>query len=263
MDHVGQLQGAEDDADQERQHQQRWREETKRGPAGMTAHEFAAPHTGGEELTGQLAPVFAGPVGDLELRVEPDQMACTADAQVEFPVLAAPQRRVVAPDLVQDLAPEYAQVGGLGGSLLATAVVAGAAEPEPAVVGAGDRHLEWRLAVRHHDAAHVRGARSGQRLDRARGVAGREFGMRVDTHDDRMLGRCDREVEAHRDVGARVVHEPHPGIRLGQLLDQLGGAVARRPQRQHQVLAARILLGEYRAHRVFDVGPLVQYRHHV
>src|SRR6185312_5522337 len=137
--------------------------------------EFAAPHSGGEELPGELAPVLARPVADLEARVEPDQVPCGADAQVEFPVLPSANRLVEEADLFEDLPAEHAEIRGFRRALRRSPVVARSAETELAVVCPGDGGLERGLASGEHHAADVGRAGAVEGVDGGPRVAGLEL----------------------------------------------------------------------------------------
>ncbi len=175
VDGAGELQGAADNADDERDHEKRRRKEPHGRLPWVPAHEFASPDSGGEELAGQFAPVFARPVGDFQLRIKPHGVAGFADAEVEFPVFAAAEGFVVAAHFCQYVALEHPEVGRFCRAFCPAAVVAGAAEAEFAVVCAGDSGLEGRFAAGDHDAANVGCACSGECFDRSGRVAGSEF----------------------------------------------------------------------------------------
>ena len=236
-------------------------EESDAVAAPVAADELAAPRTGGAELSGQPPPALAGPVGHGQLRVEPDRVAGLTDAQVELPVLAAPDRFVEESDLVEDVAAHDAQVGGLGLALAVGAVVGAAAEADGGVVGAGDRGLERAAAIGAHEAADVRGSGALERFDRAAGVPGGELGVRVDAHDDGAAARADRRVQADGDVGCGVVDEADAVIGCGEALGELGRAVGGGAEREDELGGAVDLLREDGGDGVLEVVDLVEHGH--
>ena len=123
VEHPGGLQDDGYDAQQHRDHEHRRREEAPRVASCVAAHEFAAPRAGGHELADQLAPALPWPLGDDQLRVEPDQVPGRSDAQIQFPVLAAPEGLVVQVHLGEHLPAEHPEVGGLRRSLRGAVVV--------------------------------------------------------------------------------------------------------------------------------------------
>ena len=123
-------------------------------------------------------------------------------------------------------------------------VVRPAAEAEAAVVGPRHRGLETGPADRGHDAADVRRLCPLEGLHAPDGVAGRQLGVGIDPDDDRVPAAGDGQVQPDRDVGVGIVHEPDARIVRGQPLDELGRAVGRRPQREHDLRRPGIVLVE-------------------
>ena len=263
MQHTRHLQRADHDARDNREHEQWRREEPPRVAAAVAANELCPPHSGREELAGQLRPVLARPVGDFERWIEPDGVSGPADAEVEFPVLPAADRLIEESGLLESVATEHPEVGGFRRPLLRAAVVARPAEAERAVVGAGDGRLERVLPPCEHHPADVGCARALQGRDRGLRVAGFQLGVGVDPRDKGVGARADREIQTHRDVSIRILDGVDAAIAGSQFRHQLGRAVVGRSEGDHEFLVARIVLAENRPDRVLDVAELVENGHNV
>ena len=110
---------------------------------------------------------------------------------------------------------------------MGAAVIGAAAESDGGVVGAGDRALERCSPVGTHDTTDV--GRPG-RLQRGEGVGrvvGVELGVCVHSNDDGIGRRTNREVEADRDVGGRILDETDAWVGCRKLVRQLVRAIGR------------------------------------
>src|SRR5699024_8179857 len=154
---------------------------------------------------------------------------------------------------IEDLAPIDAEVGRYGFLRLVTGVVGGAAEAGRGHIGTGDGLLEGGPAAGEHETAAVRGLGLAQGVDGLLSVFGVEPGVRVDADDHRMPGRSDREVEADRGRGIRIVYRLDPGVGRSHRLDDGVRIVARGPESEDDLLVPVVVLREDRGDRLFDV----------
>ena len=194
--------------------------------------------------------------------IEPHAVAGAADAEIELPVLAAADRLVEQPDLVEHRAAQHAEVRRLRLALLRAAVVRAAAEADGGVVGARDGALERRPPLGAHDAADVGRAHPVEGREGPPGVVGLELGVRVDAHDRRVASR--RGSPRLSPIGmsasglststmrssprrARCASSVVPSVEGAEGEDQLGRAVD--------------ILREHRLDGATQVLALVQHRH--
>ncbi len=197
-------------------------------------------------LLGEGAHGGAGPVRHLQLGREPDQPARLADPEIQLPVLGADELDVVAALPLQRLAPEDAEVDGLGLARPATGVEDGVADADLRRHRGGDRVLPVVLALGVHDAAHVLRAGLLQEPHGGGDVVRREHAVTVDPDHDRVAGRLDRGVER----GGRTAGGVRDRVDAGVLGDELGRDLVRtvrgRTEGDHDLHLAGVLLREDR-----------------
>ncbi|OEI69235.1 hypothetical protein Cus16_1073 [Curtobacterium sp. ER1/6] len=231
----------------------------RREPAG----ELPAPQAGGHELPSEPSQTRPRTVGHDELGCEPHRATGLAETPVQLPVLPALDALVEQADREQALAPEDAQVRGLGRTRLPTDVVGRATQSDAAAVGQGHRALERRPPLGVHDPADVVGPGLEQHADRDARVVGRQHRVRVDADHDGVHRRPDGDVQAGRRRADDVLDRTHTGIGGAHLRDQLVRAVDRRAEGEDDLERAGVVLLEQARDRGADLGDLVEHRHHV
>lgn len=212
-------------------------------------------------LLGQRLDGAARAVLDQQLRREPDQTTGVADAEVQLPVLGADELLVVAALLFQRLTAEDAEIDGLGRSRLAAGVERSVADTDLRGHRRGHGLFPGVLALGVHDAADVLGAGLLQEADGGGDVVRRQHAVAVDAHHDRVAGGLDGGVEGRRGPAGGI----RDGVDSGILGDEFGGdlvgAVRGRPECDHHLHLARVLLFQDVADGIAEVVLLVEHRH--
>src|SRR5690606_27748406 len=118
---------------------------------------------------------------------------------------------------------EDAEVDGVDGPRPPVRIeaAAAAADADPARHRAGDRLLQWRLALGDENATHVVGSGRVEDLHGQPDVVGIQQPARVDPHDDVVSGVADRGVEAAGRGTGRVVDHADTRVGGSELLGDL------------------------------------------
>ena len=138
----------------------------------------------------------------------------------------------------------------------------GTADSEPR--GHGCRHgpLEVCDALGPHDAADVVGAGLLEGAHRNGDIVAGDDRVAIYPHDDVVIGGSDRRIESGCRAPGRIGHRAHAVIASGQPCGNVMGRILRGAQGQDHLHGAGVLRVEDRAHRLREVGFLVEYGHH-
>ncbi len=229
--------------------------------AAVVAGDDPAPAAVVLVLLGEGAHGGPGPVGDLELRGEPDQSAVLPDAVVQLPVLGADELLVVAALPFQHLAAEHAEVDGVGGAGQAAGVEGGVADADLGGHRGGDGPLPVGLALGVHDAADVGGVHLVQQPYGGGDVTGRQQAVAVDPDDHGVPAGADRRVQAGGGAAGRVGDGAHPRVLGDQGGGDLVGPVGGRAECDHHFQVAVVLLLQDPVDGGAQVSFLVEHRH--